>query len=180
MMKVARGSIWSPLRTPRRGAAALTVGGALLVGAGVASAAHPQAGARFAGTSSLAPINGFKAPVTFRVSRNGGKLTGFAYSSLGCFGAGGFRPGVDYFTQPSAIIRVGTVKVLKSGSFSASGTTSVTSHGVTTTTTTKVNGMFTTAKLARGVVTFQQRASGSFTATCGPAKLSFTAKRKRH
>jgi hypothetical protein len=168
-------------RVSRRVMVALLVGIAVLMTAAVAIAAHPKRGAHFAGTASGPPINGFAPPVTFTVSPSGKTLTRFAYSTIGCFGAGGFRPGIDYYAQPGAIIKVGTVKVSGSGHFSATGAVSAyTSHGVTTTTTTKVTGSFTSSKAASGVVTFSQRLSGSYTSSCGPATRLFTAKARGH
>src|SRR3984885_5057394 len=93
---------------------------AVLSIAATALAAQPRAGARFSGFTSASPINGFKAPVTFTVSSNGSTLQSFKYSSFGCFGAGGFRPGIDYYTQPNNITKVGAVKLSKSGRFSVS------------------------------------------------------------
>lgn len=142
-----------------------------------ALAAHPHAGARFSGFTSASPINGFKAPVTFTVASNGSTLQSFKYSSFGCFGAGGFRPGIDYYTQPNNITKVGTVKLSKSGSFSISGAVfSYSAFGDTTKTTSKVTGRFTSAKTATGTISFSQQISGKFTSSCGPGVLSFTVK----
>ncbi|HEV7162610.1 MAG TPA: hypothetical protein VGN25_05080 [Solirubrobacteraceae bacterium] len=142
-----------------------------------ALAAHPHAGARFSGFTSASPINGFKAPVTFTVASNGSTLQNFKYSSFGCFGAGGFRPGIDYYTQPNNITKVGTVKLSKSGSFSVSGVVStVSSFGDTTKTTSAVSGRFTSAGAATGTVSFSQKISGKFTSSCGPGVLHFTVK----
>ena len=148
------------------------------VATAVAIAAHPKKGAHFAGTTSLNAINGFKAPVSFTVSSNGTALTKFTYSTLGCFGAGGFRPGVNPYTQPGAIIKVGSVTVLASGHFSRTGAVAVypSPFGVTTKTTTKVSGSFTSPKAARGTVTFTQKDTGKYRNTCGPVTISFTAK----
>jgi hypothetical protein len=144
-----------------------------------ALAAHPKAGAHFSGFSAASPINGFEPPVTFAVSGNGRTLTNFKYSTLGCFGAGGFQPGVDYFTQPQAIMKVGTVKLSKSGHFSASGALSTnTTFGNTTKTTSKVSGSFTSAKVAQGTITFSQKVMGKFKGACGPGTISFTVKVK--
>jgi hypothetical protein len=148
-----------------------------LAGAATALAAHPKRSAHFTGTTNESPVNGFPAPVTFTVSRDGKSLTGFAYSSFGCQGAGGFRPGIDYYTQPSAIIKVGTVRVSPAGRLSVSGAAWAQSgHGVTTTTTTRVSGSFLSAKSVRGTIVFSQTYTGAFKASCGPATLSFTAK----
>ena len=176
-----RSIVWRPSnaisRAAFRAAVALLVGGAVLTSAAAAVAAHPKKGSHFAGATSEAPINGFKAPVTFAVSSNGKTLSKFAYSSLGCFGSGGFRPGVDYFTQPSAIVKVGTVTVSGSVHFSVMGIVfAYSSHGVKTTTTTKVTGSFTSSKAASGTITFTQNDTGAYTSSCGPTTLQFTAK----
>lgn len=119
------------------------------------------------------------SPVTFAVSGNGTTLTNFRYSSFGCFGAGGFQPGIDYYTKPQAIIKVGRVKVSKAGHFSASGAVSTyTAFGNTTKTTSKVSGSFTSAKAAKGTISFGQKVTGKFKSSCGPAVLSFTVKVK--
>jgi hypothetical protein len=156
---------------------AVLVGAAVLTSAAAAMAAHPKKGSHFTGVTSESPVNGFKAPVTFVVSGNGKTLTQFAYSTFGCFGAGGFQPGIDYYTQPSAIIKVGKVTVSGSGHLSEAGAAFVhSSFGVTTTTTTKVSGSFTSAKAANGTITFTQKDTGKFTSSCGPGTISFTAK----
>jgi hypothetical protein len=176
-----RSIVWAPSYplsgAGRRGMTAVLVSLAVLTTATAAIAAHPKKGSHLAGATSEAPVNGFKAPVTFAVSPNGKTLTKFAYSTFGCFGAGGFRPGIDYYTQPSAIVKVGTVKVSGSGHFSVTGAVFVySSHGVKTTTTTKVTGSFTKSTAANGTITFTQKDTGTYTSSCGPATLSFTAK----
>jgi hypothetical protein len=177
MHNVDRAPSDARVRAARRGIAGLLVGLAALTTAAAAIAAHPKKGSHFAGTDSAAPINGFKAPVTFTVSPNGKTLSRFAYATLGCFGAGGYQPGVDYYTQPSAIIKVGTVKVSGSGRLSVSGHVFVySSHGVKTTTTTKVSGSFTKSTAASGSITFSQKDTGAYRSSCGPATLRFTAK----
>jgi hypothetical protein len=149
----------------------------LLATAASAIAAHPKGGARLSGYTSESPINGFKAPVTFSVSSSGTTLLNFTYASLGCVGSGGFSPGVDYFTKPFNTIKVGKVKVSKSGHFSESGAASTYSaFGDKTVTTSKVAGVFAGAKSATGTITFGQQISGKFTTSCGPANISFTAK----
>lgn len=178
-----RRSTWGPSytsgRAARRGTVALLLGVAVLATATAAIAAHPKRGSHFAGATSAAPVNGFKAPVTFGVSGNGKTLTNFAYSTFGCFGAGGFRPGIDYYTQPSAIVKVGHATVSGAGHFSVAGDVFVySSHGVKTTTTTKVTGSFTSPTSATGTIVFSQKDAGTFASSCGPSSVSFTAKRR--
>jgi hypothetical protein len=145
--------------------------------AAAAVAAHPRRGAHFRGSFAFVGINGFKAPVSFTVSGDGSSLHGFKYSTLGCFGAGGFRKGIDYYTQPSAVIRVGTVPVSSSGHFRrTAAVSSFTAFGVTTRTTTTVSGTFTSANTATGTVRVSQVLKGKASGTCGARPLRFTAK----
>jgi hypothetical protein len=153
--------------------AALVAGLALSV---AALAAKPKHGAHFRGRTSASAVNGFPAPVSFTVSANGRSLVNFQYSSFGCFGAGGFRPGIDYYTKPDAIHKVGAVKVSADGRISATHSVSAfTSFGNTTTTTTSVTASFTKPNRARGSITFSQKIAGSFNSSCGPGTISFSA-----
>lgn len=158
--------------------AALLAGAALLVFVTSAIAAHPKKGARFVGIVIGPEINGFKPPVKFKVSADSKTLTGFSYSTLGCFGAGGFRPGVDYYTKPSALIKVGTVKVSRSGNFSVKGVVSVyKGPGGSTTTTSAISGSFTSSTVVQGTITFAQKLSpGGGTCNTSSFPLHFTAK----
>jgi hypothetical protein len=143
--------------------------------AGVALAAKPAHPANFTGRTNAPAVVGFFAPVKFSVSQDGRSLKSFSYGSFGCQGAGGFRPGVNPYTKGS-IIHVGTVKVSSSGHFSVSGAKSVFSiDGQITTTTSAVTGRFTKGKAATGTITFSQKFGGTLSASCGPAKISFTA-----
>ena len=168
-------------RTPHVGAhrgriAAALAATALLASSAAALGALPKHGASFKGKIDRVVLNGFIAPVSFKVAADGKSLTGFRYSTLGCFGAGGFRPGVDYFTQPGAIIKVGTVKVTKGGHFSVTGAvSSTTSFGNKFTTTTNVSGVFTKSKAAKGTIVLSQKVTGKFSSTCGPSSITFTA-----
>lgn len=170
-------SLRTPGRRVGRGVGTLVVGALVLTVASSALAAHPKKGSHFKGTDSASPINGFPAPVSFAVSANGKTLSKFRFSTLGCFGAGWFRPGIDYYTQPEAIVEVGKVKVSGNGSFAVSGAAFVqSSHGVKTKTTTTVRGSFTGPSVASGTITFSQKDTGKFTSQCGPGTLTFTAK----
>lgn len=158
-----------------RGAMALVLAVALLAPA-AALAAHPRKGAHFTGSVAGVGINGFKAPVGFKVSSNGSTLTGFTFSTLGCFGAGGFQPGVDYFTKSFNVYKLGTLKSVGSH-YSASKvalTRSGTGYGEKTTASASVS--FSSPTEASGTITYTQKLSGSSTAECGPATLQFTAK----
>ena len=153
---------------------------ALAAGAAAAAAsalaAHPKKGAHFSGSFAFTGVNGFKAPLAFTVSKNGKSLTGFSYSTLGCFGAGRFKRGVDYSTKQEAIINVGTIKISSSGHFSAAGVVFkyTCRFGYTTTTTTTVSGSFASAKAASGSVTFSQKLS--LGGSCHGSPLRFKAK----
>lgn len=161
----------------RRGLQVATVGSiaVALALAGAALAAKPKRGARFSGHTSAPAVSGFLAPVAFTVAQDGRSLKGFSFGSFGCFGAGGFRPGVNPY-KGNSIIRVGTVKVASTGRFSVSKARSrVTVAGQTTTTTISVTGRFTKPKAATGTITFTQKVTGSFESSCGPASIGFGA-----
>ena len=169
------------LGSGRRGSVrigALLAAVALLAFAASALAAHPKKGARFVGIVIGPKINGFKPPVRFKVSTDGKTLTGFTYSTLGCFGAGGFQPGVDYYTKPSALINVGTVKVSPSGKFSVKGVASVyKGPGGSATTTSTISGSFTSPTAVTGTITFAQKLSpGGGTCNTSSFPVQFSAK----
>lgn len=158
----------------RAGAAALApIAAAALLATG-ALAAKPKHGAHFAGSTSTTPVEGFRAPVKFTVSPDGRSLFNFTFGSFGCFGAGGFRPGIDPYTGHS-LIDAGKVKVSASGHFSQKALSSYSVSGQTTTTTISISGSFSEPKKASGSITFSQVVSGSFHSSCGPAKVSFSA-----
>jgi len=143
--------------------------------AAVALAVKPAHGAHFTGRTSASPALGFYAPVKFTVSQDGRSLKGFSFGTFGCFGAGGFRPGVNPYTG-SSILHVSGIKVTDSGRFSVSGAKSrYTVAGQTTTTTIELSGRFTGRKTATGSITFSQKITGKFTGSCGPGKIQFSA-----
>jgi hypothetical protein len=150
---------------------------ALMLAAAVALAAKPKKGAHFSGHTSVSAVEGFRAPVTFSVSSNGRSLKGFTYGSFGCFGAGGFRPGVNPYTGNS-LVHLGAVAVSRSGKISVTGAKrSYSVAGQTTVTTVSISGEFLTAKSASGTISFSQTVTGStFKSSCGPAKVTFSAK----
>jgi hypothetical protein len=146
-----------------------------------AFAAHPKTGKRYAGFSSEPKLLGFGAPISFRVSADGTKLLNFTYTSLGCFGAGGFKPGVSPFKGPYAIHKLGTLKVAKNGHFSvknANSTYTFPKHTSTIITSTTITGQFKTAGKATGTISFTQKSiiPHSKPGTCGPAGFTFSAK----
>ena len=160
-----------------RRAVITVIAGALaaLAPAAVALAVKPARGASFSGHTSAPAVNGFRAPVTFSVSRNGRSIVGFGFGNLGCFGAGGLTPGSNPYT-PSSIVDVANVKVSKSGVISAGAQRTSFSIGtLTNATTVSISGRFTRPRAVTGTITFSQALEGSVTRTCGPAKIGFTA-----
>jgi hypothetical protein len=148
-----------------------------------ALAAKPKAGKKYTGSTTASKLNGFNAPVSFKVSSNGSRLTGFQYSDFGCLGAGGggFQPGVNYYLKPFNLHKLGTILMATNGSFSVTNVkTTYVIQGQKTVTTSSVTGKFKTSKTATGTITFSQK----FTAphlhgeSCGPTTVSFTAKTK--
>jgi len=150
----------------------------MLLLAAAALAAKPKKGAHFAGHTSATKVEGFRAPVTFGVSSNGRTLTNFTFGSFGCFGAGGFRPGVNPYTGNS-LIKAGKLKVPASGHFSDKASSSYSIAGTGTSTTMTITGTFSTPMRVSGTITFRQIVFGGGPASsCGPAKVSFSATAK--
>ncbi len=167
-------------RNAVRGAvlAASAVLAVALVLAAAALAAKPKKHARFAGTTNATPEEGFHAPVKFTVSSDGKSLSGFTFGSFGCFGAGGFRPGVNPYTAHS-LIDAGKLKLGANGKFSDNASASYTVSGQTTTTKMTISGKFSTPKRVAGTIVLSQVVKGGgANSKCGPAKLSFTARAK--
>lgn len=162
-------------RTIRRSATVVCV--SLLAGAlalcATALAAKPKKNARFSGTLKTTIVEGFRAPVTFKVSGDGKQLQNFTFGSFGCFGAGGFRPGVNPYTGHS-LINVGTLKLAKNGQFSQTKPSSYTVSGQTTSFTVKVSGRFSTRTSAIGTIQFTESVSGG-PGKCTSLPLAFSA-----
>jgi hypothetical protein len=152
--------------------AVVVLGCSVLLAAG-AFAAKPKDGARFKGHTGRAPVEGFLAPVDFKVAPNGSGLYNFTFGSFGCFGVGGFRPGVNPY-KGGSLIDAGLVKVKANGRFSQKALSSYSIAGYTTLTSMTIAGRFPTAKTVTGTITFSQTVSPS-KASCGPTTLSFTA-----
>jgi hypothetical protein len=161
--------------------AVLAVSILVLTFTATALATHPKAGRKYSGFTSEPKLEGFRAPVNFTVSSGATKLTGVQYGSVGCFGAGGFRPGVDPWTG-GLITKVGTVSVAANGHFARAGAKLVRKFGGvdpgSLATTTTIAGHFVTGTLATGTISFTQtsRVGHNKAATCGPVRLTFTAK----
>jgi hypothetical protein len=156
--------------------------GAIVITLGVvtkASAALPKAGQLYTGYTNVGTYNGFSAPVSFKVARNGKQLLSFTWAGGGCVGMGG--PG-DPYTNPGLIYQVRTINVARNGTFSIknwkwkSPVKQGRSFRVTTST---VRGRFTTSSKATGTITFSMKlaktCSGkvNFVAVLGPAPGGF-------
>jgi hypothetical protein len=147
---------------------------AAALAAGTALAAKPKPRAHFSGHTNQPAVVGFLAPVKFTVSSDGRSLSSFTFGTFGCFGAGGFRPGVNPYTG-SSLIDIGKVKVSAGGKISQKATSSRTVAGQKTTTTISLSGRFSTPKKASGTITFSQVVTGTLHLSCGPAARTFSA-----
>ncbi len=168
-------------RTAVRGAtalvASLVLACALLLAAG-ALAATPKKKAHFAGHTSAEPVEGFRAPVKFTVAPDSRSLSNFTFGTLGCFGAGGFRPGVSPYTG-SSLINAGKLKVKPNGGFSDKALAGSSVANQTTTTEMTISGKFASPKRVSGTITFFQKVvGGGVSSKCGPGKISFSASAK--
>jgi hypothetical protein len=150
--------------------AALTVALGLLLAVG-ALAAHPKAGKKYTGFTS-AVANGFKAPISFKVSSDGKRLLGFTWAGGSCFGGGG--PG-DPFTAPSNIYKVGTIKVSPSGKFSVKNAKSTFTGPPKEVTFSTINGQFKTSNKATGTIQFKQKQQGQTCSSFKSPPTTFTA-----
>ncbi len=154
--------------------AALVLASALLLAA-VALAAKPKKNAQFAGHTSTPPVEGFRAPVKFKVAPDSASLSNFTFGSFGCFGVGGFRPNVNPYTGES-LIDAGRLKVAANGKFSDKALSGYTVAGQKTSTTMTISGSFSTPKKVSGAITFSQVVKGAgVNSKCGPATISFSA-----
>jgi hypothetical protein len=159
--------------TPRILIAALALALSLLLAVS-ALAAHPKAGKSYAGFASGPAFNGFKPPVSFKVSSDGKRLLGFKYSAGDCGGMGG--PG-DPWTNPEFVRKVGTINIDSKGNFSVKNATwkvviSGSNPPVTKYTYSTVSGRFKTAKKATGTIMLKTKIGSS---SCPSQKVSFTA-----
>jgi hypothetical protein len=159
--------------TPRILIAALAGALSLLLAVS-ALAAHPKAGKPYAGFTSGSAFNGFKPPVSFKVSSNGKQLLGFKYSAGDCGGMGG--PG-DPWPNPEFVRKVGTITVDSKGDFSVKNAKSTaTLQGsnppMTKYSSTTITGSFKTAKNATGTIKLSVTIGSH---SCPTQKLSFSA-----
>ena len=154
--------------------AALSAALAVVLAPG-ALGASPKAGKLYTGPTS-ASYNGFTAPVSFTVSRNGRQLLAFKWAGGGCVGLGG--PG-NAWTNPEMNYKVGTINVSRTGAFAVKNVKSTFTgkhgaHAFTKVTTSTVTGRFKNATTATGTISFTMKitkpcsAKTTFTATLGP------------
>ena len=142
-------------RSPRIliGVLAAAMSLALAVGA---LAALPTPGKTFKGFTSVGPYRGYKATVSFKVSTTGKQLLGFVWQAGGCIGMGG--PGNAY-ADPYNTYQVGTIPISASGTFSVKNVPWTThQQGTPTkTTTSTIEGRFTTATTATGTIDYTMK-----------------------
>ncbi len=150
---------------------ALILLGALLGLSAVSLAASPAKGARFSGNTNESPSE----PVSFVVSSSATALKSFQFKTLGCLASPG---------QTAFAVKVGTLKLSRSGGFSVTGAKAVNTHRpkanltIVTTITVTVSGTFTSRTAASGTIRYSQRVStnGAPGPKCTAAKpLTFHA-----
>jgi hypothetical protein len=152
--------------------AALTL---ILILAGAALAAHPKAGSKYAGFTSAPKVNGFRAPVSFKVSSSGSKLLSFKYGNTGC--PSQTTPAGNPYLKSGSLTTVGTIQVASAGTFSVKNLK--TSTGPATYTISSVTGKFKSAKTATGSIKISNWFSvPGNTHSCGSASVTFTATTK--
>lgn len=153
-------------------AVALALG---LVAVSGALAAQPRAGKAYTGFTSES-ANGYKAPVSFRVSRDRRQLSRFTWTGAGCAGLFG-GPGYPWSSR-WVIYRVGTIRVSPSGSFRLANsrwTVPVKAQSTyTKTITSTVTGRFRTRDIATGTISYTEQISP---APPAPARASCSARR---
>jgi hypothetical protein len=142
-----------------------------------ALAVLPGAGAKYKGFTSASPVNGFRDPVSFTVGGDLKSLHNFRFGTFGCFGAGGFQPGVNYYAKPGFTVKVSSLKLTKSGAFTGTGHATLSGQFATTAV---VKGRFAKSGrkvVASGTITISQRAPQPINGsnTCGPGVLTFSA-----
>jgi len=144
--------------------------------AAAALAAHPKAGKKYSGSTSAPKMNGFRAPVSFKVSSSGGRLLSFKYGNTGC--PSQTKPAGNPYLKSAALTTVGTIHVSSAGTFSVKNLK--TSTGPATYTISSVTGKFKSAKTATGSIKISNWFSvPGNTHSCGPtSSVRFTATTK--
>ncbi len=161
-------------RTPRTVIVVLALALSALLAVS-AFAAHPKTGKTYRGLTSGPAFNGFRPPVSFKVSSNGKRLLGFKYAAGDCGGMGG--PG-DPWTNSLFVRKVGTIKVDSKGDFSVKNAKSKVAISGSNPPMTKyssstVTGRFKTAKKATGSIKLTTTIGSH--SSCPGQKMSFTA-----
>jgi hypothetical protein len=142
--------------------------------AAAALAAHPKAG-KYSGFTSTPKINGFRAPVSFKVSSSGSKLLSFKYGNTGC--PSQTTPAGNPYLKSASLTTVGTIQVSSAGTFSVKNLK--TSTGPATYTISSVTGKFKSAKTATGSIKISNWFSvPGNTHSCGSSSVTFTATTK--
>ena len=132
----------------------------------------PRVGQRFTGITSAKPVAGFSDTVTFVTGSR--SLKGFSFGTLGCFGYGQFPDGVDPFGISIAQVAT-TIPMTATGTFSLPTTVATWAGGdATTKLLVSISGKFTGDALASGTITVSEKLTNG--GTCGPVKMTFTAK----
>lgn len=157
---------------------------ALVAAIGLASvpgalAAHPRSGKAYTGFTAES-ANGYRAPVSFRVSGNGRQLSRFTWAGAGCAGMFG-GPGYPWSSR-WVIYKVGTIRVAPSGSFRLVGSRWTVPDKAqslyTKTIISTVTGRFRSRDIAAGTISYTEQINPAppapALATCS-AKRSFTA-----
>lgn len=169
------------LRSHRYRGGVIVVATIMMLTVGIALAASPKAG-NYKGTTNAPKVNGYSAPVSFKVSGSGKQLQHFQYAD-GCF-ASGTKPKGDTYT--SEFHSLGTMSV-SGGKFSVKNVNTTTSTKIPTggtlktVTTSSVKGEFTSATKATGTITFDQTemGPGGFKHSC-PSSVSRTFTATKH
>lgn len=137
-----------------------------------ATAALPRPGARYTGPTNSKMVNGFGNSVTFLAGSR--SLKRFSFGTLGCFGYGTFPVGVDpYATSLAQLPKL--IPVTAKGTFTIPATAASWSGGDPSThLKVSVTGSFTSATVASGTILVTE--TGANGGSCGPVKMTFTAK----
>ena len=143
-----------------------------LAAVAAATAALPRAGARYTGPTNSKMVNGFGNTVTFLTGLR--SLKRFSFGTLGCFGYGTFPVGVDpYATSLAQLTKL--IPVTAKGTFTLPLTAASWSGGdAATHLKVSVKGAFTSATAATGTIMVSE--TGANGGSCGPVKMTFTAK----
>ena len=137
---------------------------AVCLSAGVALAALPQAG-DYRGTTGEAPVNGFKPPLSFTVSRDGKKLLSFKWGSEPCSQNGRTPKGDPWSGASPWVHEVPMIRVSPTGRFAVTNYKSTSGSGSQTVeTTVTIKGRFATSRLAKGTISYTQAEGNTF---CG-------------